>query len=79
MRLQEEELSQFQPQSTHSPQRTPVDPAITHVNDPSPRHGPPPITKEEYEQISQAERRGRSHSNVRYQYIHVQLLSIKCY
>lgn len=63
MRLQEEELSQFQPQSTHSPQRTPVYPATIHVNDPSPRHGPPPVTKEDYEQISQAERK---RANVRY-------------
>lgn len=77
MRLQEEELSQLQPQSTQSPQRRPIVPAIIHVNDPSPIRGPPPTTKEEYEQAAQTERRrGRLSINVRYQHICVHLI---CY
>ena len=77
MRLQEEELSQLQPQSTQSPQRRPIVPAIIHVNDPSPIRGPPPTTKEEYEQVAQTERRrGRLSINVRYQHMCVHLI---CY
>ena len=70
MRLQEEELSQLQPQSTQSPQRRPIDSTVIHVNDPSPRLGPPPTTKEEYEHVAQAQTR-REKLSVRYQHIHI--------